>query len=187
MLFVISTPLFSAEMVKVADIDFSKIDVSSEAMSSTNFVTQNNGSIGIYWTIDFADILSKYINIKDFIGLILIKDADGKVSSHSLSDFDSGINVIAPQLIISRSNYNLGDTLVVVDAGENKIVDFAKDLQNHQKNMIRKRIKLQLEKIHKDDRSIFGDKSLIFPTDKCSKRWIKNIKNISIYSIKTGE
>ncbi len=174
---------FSQSLQLLETIDIFHLKEKYQTQVTTDYLLSNSRLIGSYWTIDFQEVISKYLENGNDDFLIQIEDTQGNLSNYSINSFCNYVNAISPQIIVDKSNYRRGDTITINDGSNINISQFADELEQQTRNITKKRIKLQITNISNDEKKFFAPNSLIFPTDKTPRRWIRNINKIKIYRI----
>jgi len=146
-----STNVYSQELQLLETIEIHTIQSNFVSQTSTDYLLANYRSIGTYWTIDFNQIINKYTNELSDDVLIQIKDINGYYLNYSINSFCDFVNPISPQLIVERSDYRRGDTIIINDDSNKIISQFADELNKNTRNITKKRVKLQLKSINNDE------------------------------------
>lgn len=173
--------------VAVIDVDPAKL-VDKHDDYYTEFYTSKKRRICKYYCIDLNDVLKPYtkdLSAADLRNLIVVAETStGETMTTSFADFNDKIVRIAPMIIYSDIRSGIGDTVEFWDKEGTKGIVNLDGLDDELRKTRLRRIYLQIKKISKADKKrAFQERSIVFPQDQSTDRWIADVKYLKLYVV----
>lgn len=151
---------------------------------STIYIEKSGQEIGKYHSFDFGKIILDKIEIyHPKVNYLIIAENQSEKRVYTFDDFNEDVNVLSPALIFEEITNTTGDTIVVPLQDDLEKLDLSfvdKELEA----AIIERVQLQIQKLSISEKEkYFRSPSIIFPIDKSTKRWLSDVKRISIYEL----
>ncbi|MGA2298678.1 MAG: hypothetical protein ABSG15_14115 [FCB group bacterium] len=181
---------FSQNPFEIAKIKIDLGKFSSQYKSyTTEFYTASKKKIGKYLCFDLIDIIDKNIkqlSVTERKKLVIIPETStGESIATTYNDYDINNRKITPMLIVGVIKGTVGDTAVIEDFGGANSKLKIKSVDNEIQKAVERRVYLQMKNISDEDRDkIFINRSLIFPEDQNTSRWMTDLVDLKLYLLK---